>query len=420
MSFKTVSQIQLGQQTAKNSEIVTSSIIVFNSGGAGGVNDGPTIANVVVTDNNFANTFGNITASNCFVKIFGTGFVSNTTVLVNANTVSVSNATYTSTTELRVALPILANAQVVQFNVVNPGVPKFTKTGPPVPSAYSANYLVVAGGGGGGKMAGGGGGGGGLVSSSISLNPGTTYTITVGTGGNGYSAPGRGSGFNGANSSISTSPTNSLVVAIGGGGGGGFLATDGRVGGSGGGGGATSPAQKGEAINFPGPSAQGYPGGGGSNQTGGGGGGAGSSGTNGIPNGAAGPGGSGYTWPFTANTYAGGGGAGTTFPGTTNVVGSGGPGGGGPGTNSTCVVGTAGTTNTGGGGGGGGFTPGVGCGAAGGNGGSGIVILAIPTPNYPSVVAPEAAVTTPPAAPGMTVLSYTTPASANTTYTFTA
>jgi len=41
-------------------------------------------------------------------------------------------------------------------------------------------------------------------------------------------------------------------------------------------------------------------------------------------------------------------------------------------------------------------------------GGSGTVILAVPTPYYPGS-APGAAVTAPPAAPGKTVLTYTTP-----------
>jgi hypothetical protein len=44
----------------------------------------------------------------------------------------------------------------------------------------------------------------------------------------------------------------------------------------------------------------------------------------------------------------------------------------------------------------------------GGNGGSGVVKFAIPTPNYPGS-APGAAVSTPPSAPGMTVITYTAP-----------
>ena len=44
----------------------------------------------------------------------------------------------------------------------------------------------------------------------------------------------------------------------------------------------------------------------------------------------------------------------------------------------------------------------------GGTGGSGVVILAMPTPGYPGT-ATGAIVTTPPAAPGFTVLTYNTP-----------
>jgi hypothetical protein len=43
------------------------------------------------------------------------------------------------------------------------------------------------------------------------------------------------------------------------------------------------------------------------------------------------------------------------------------------------------------------------------SGGSGTVIIAVPTPVYPTISAPGAAVSTPPAAPGLTVLTYTTP-----------
>jgi hypothetical protein len=40
-------------------------------------------------------------------------------------------------------------------------------------------------------------------------------------------------------------------------------------------------------------------------------------------------------------------------------------------------------------------------------GGGGVVIIAVPNAQYPTVSAPGAAVSTPPAAPGMTVLTYT-------------
>ena len=46
-------------------------------------------------------------------------------------------------------------------------------------------------------------------------------------------------------------------------------------------------------------------------------------------------------------------------------------------------------------------------GSCGGYGGIGVVILAVPTPQYPGAYAPIA--TTPPSAPGQTVLRWTTP-----------
>jgi hypothetical protein len=49
------------------------------------------------------------------------------------------------------------------------------------------------------------------------------------------------------------------------------------------------------------------------------------------------------------------------------------------------------------------------------------VIFAIPTSVYPSTIATGAVVTTPPAAPGYTVLTYNTPSPGTpATYTFTA
>jgi hypothetical protein len=63
----------------------------------------------------------------------------------------------------------------------------------------------------------------------------------------------------------------------------------------------------------------------------------------------------------------------------------------------TFVQGTGGTPGTGGGGG---------ANSANLSGGPGVVILAIPTPRYPGS-APGATITTPPAAPGYTVLTYT-------------
>ena len=90
----------------------------------------------------------------------------------------------------------------------------------------------------------------------------------------------------------------------------------------------------------------------------------------------------------------------------------GGPGGGGagsvtPGVNPSSY-GIPGTPGTGGGGGGGAnnSVPGTGANGYRGCGGPGVVIIAVPTPNYPGS-APGAAVSNPGSAPGMTVLTFT-------------
>ena len=293
----------------------------------------------------------------------------------------------------------------------------FTVTTPPA-SPYTVNYLVVAGGGGGGKSAasgtakggGGGGGGGGFTTGSYPQNPGTVLSITVGGGGSAGSA---GAGGNGTQSTLTGATT-----ATGGGGGSGFTptgvnASGGSPGGSGGGGanngnctpyggytpqgggsgsqgyaGGSSGASPG-APPFPN---QGYGGGGG------GGGGAGSSGNNGTigPDtpfnaawtGVGGPGGTGSTWTYTGATlYAGGGGGGggiylTPAPSGPSSYGGGGAGGSSPG--GTSQSGAAGT--------------------------AGVVILAVPTPQY-SGTKTGGVTSNPPAAPGQTVITWTSPGS---------
>ena len=120
-------------------------------------------------------------------------------------------------------------------------------------------------------------------------------------------------------------------------------------------------------------------------------------------------GGSGATWTYTGPTvyYAGGGGSGSapwlSMPG----AGTGGLGGGGAGS-TTSAPGTPGTAGTGGGGGSSASVQPSGSGGNGGAGGSGVVIIAVPNAKYPGS-APGAIVSTPPSAPGMTVLTYTTP-----------
>ena len=328
-----------------------------------------------------------------------------------------------------------------------------------IPAPYSINYLLVAGGGGGGSGptnyygGAGGGGAGGVLTGSTTVVVGTSYPITVGGGG--------GSATIGNNSSF-----NVLTYAVGGGAGGSNGGTNpvfpsyyagagftGGAGGSGGGGGgagintnnlfyAPAPAIYGPASVGGGGggsgNAQGSPGGAaglsgyyktlvssandwqGTGLGGGGGGGGynGSGGSGGAgswpttPNpasptgqpspggvsGAGGNGGGGYTYPINGLVYAGGGGGSSgsppSVPGLTGAAnGTGGSGIGGNG------GGGAGATNRGSGGGG--KTLG-----SGGLGGSGVVVLAVPTPNYPGS-APGAVVSTPPAAPGMTVLTYT-------------
>lgn len=281
-----------------------------------------------------------------------------------------------------------------------------------VPAVYSINYLIVAGGGAGGSspslgFSGGGGGAGGLLAGSACFAIGGAITINVGAGATGgVPAP-----VQGANSTIQSS-TVPLITAIGGGLGVGQaqFQSPGYPGGSGGGSYWTN-------IPGTGTPGQGFPGGPATplspRSTGGGG--AGGAGSTATPT-SSGPGGPGAVWPFTGATYAGGGGGGGGCAGT---AGSGGPGGGGNGASTGLPgIGNSGTPGTGGGGGGANYgQPGL---RIGGSGGPGVVILAVPTPNYPGV-APGAAVSNPPAAPGRTVLTYTTPNPTTPgTFTFTA
>ena len=295
---------------------------------------------------------------------------------------------------------------------------------------YPVNYLVVAGGGGGGSAnGGGGGGGGGVLNGLFSTRPGSVYTITVGGGGG--PATRTNAGLSGSSSNV-TSPNpgfTTITTTGGGGGGGGDTAApgnDGKTGGSGGGGGSVGPASGVLGAGTPG---QGFPGGNGlwgnvpaDFRVGGGGGGASQAGTNAVATPGtlgtgAGRGGNGYTWPFTGATYGGGGGGGNFFGATGAAGGTGGGGAGGGFTNPVTQIGTAGTPGLGGGGGGGGGGSSAGTSA----GGSGTVIIAVPNAAYPTVSAPGAAVSTPPAAPGMTVLRYTAASPATpSTFTFTS
>lgn len=362
-----------------------------------------TISNVVVTDSNFNNTFGAIATTNSYIKIFGTGFVSNTTVLVNANSVPVTGVTFASSEELRVALPTIANNQTVQFNVTNAGAPKFTA----VYTQVTVDYLIVAGGGSGASsppVGSGGGGAGGLLTGTQTLITGTTYPVVVGSGG--FSAASMAGSEKSGNNSTALG-----LTAIGGGSGGRGCACSQQTGGSGGGGGSYTGAGKVGALATGSPGVgiagtQGFPGGTGAPVAGpglpspaaaraGGGGGAGGAGTQTS-------GGAGYLWPFTGDIYAAGGGGsyggGTGSPGGSSCVGGNGAF---PSANGQGRV----FTGSGGGGSSGG--------ARNTSGGPGVVIIAAPTAFYPKISVPaglissgNVVVTTPAAAPGSTVITF--------------
>ena len=232
-----------------------------------------------------------------------------------------------------------------------------------LPTAVSANVLVVAGGGGGGGSYGDGGGAGGLVYSNLSFGVGS-YPATVGAGGAGTNA--NTAGASGANSVL-----GSLTALGGGGGGAGYNGNvAGQAGGSGGGGGGGAAPFTGGAATQPASASGGY-GNAGATGTGtiyGGGGGAGAaatsySGGNGLQ----------YAISGVSNYYAGGGG-GINGGGTGGLGGGGNPSSGG-------TNGASGGANSGGGGGGG-------FGTTGGGGGSGIVIV-----RYPYVANPPLTLT---------------------------
>jgi hypothetical protein len=272
----------------------------------------------------------------------------------------------------------------------------------PTPPTKELYYLVVGGGGGGGQAGGtiggaGGGGGGGVVRGLITgITPDTPFGISVGTGGPGGTvSPQRGS--NGVPSTLSSPILVSTITAVGGGGGGrgtGPLCMSGNSGGSGGGspaGAAGSSTQSSQNLGNP-TVLQQYGNVGGTNTPGSssngvGGGGALSAGSLGGGPGIGGGGGLGYTYPFNGVTYGAGGSA--------NPV-----------VWSSPAAGTPGSPGTGGGGM---SASGFPTSGPAGNGAQGTIILAMPTPNYPGS-APGATVTTPPAAPGMTLVLYLSPA----------
>ena len=356
-------------------------------------------------------------------------------ITINSSTGLVSG-TATSTQSLsNVVFSVKDSLNTVASTTVTVG---FTVT----PPTYSINYLVVGGGGGGGSGAtysgGGGGGAGQFLCGSATLTSGVTYTITAATNAAGATFC-QTLGANGTSSSLSGAPIGT-ITAIGGGGGASFNTFTASPGASGGGGsGGWFKNCNGHPLgpNAAGTGSPGNPGGiGGPGNpaytptnpsleqgTGGGGGGGGSGGI-GAPGGQAiqvgppttgsstggtgGAGGSGKTWTYTGPTvfYAAGGGGGGGNPGGASPYGTGGAGGSGTGGCGGGISGGA-TGGYGSGGGGGGSYRAAVPSSNGGYGGIGVVILAVPTPQYPGAYAPIA--TTPPSAPGQTVLRWTTP-----------
>jgi alpha-tubulin suppressor-like RCC1 family protein len=116
MSISTVSQSQLGQDTAKNSQVVTTVIKNFNSGTLG---SGPSITSVVVTDSSYNNLDDTaVTTSNGYIKIIGTGFTSTANVYIGSSAVPAANVTFVSSTEIRARVPVLSvgNYSLSLFN----------------------------------------------------------------------------------------------------------------------------------------------------------------------------------------------------------------------------------------------------------------------------------------------------------------
>jgi hypothetical protein len=400
----TTANVTFSVRDVNNVTAATTSTVAFTVNAALTATAGATASvsaqqNVAITSfNPFSSVTGGFTPYTYFVSAgtLPTGItIDSSTGLVSGTptaTYSTANVTFSVRDVNNVTA---ATTRIVSFAVAG--------------ASYSINYLIVAGGGAGGSafnlgFAGGGGGAGGLLAGSACFASGGAITINVGAGAvGGAPAP-----VQGANSTIQ-SPTVPLITAIGGGLGVGQnqFCPAGYPGGSGGGSYWTNTAGSGT----PG---QGFPGGPGSplSPRASGGGGAGGAGTRAMPT-VSGSGGPGVIWPFTGARYAGGGGGG----GGATGPGPGGLGGGGNGA-APGGVGSPGTAGTGGGGGGAAYNQPVT--RNGGSGGPGVVILAVPTPNYPGV-APGAAVSNPPAAPGRTVLTYTTPNPTTPgTFTFTA
>jgi subtilisin family serine protease len=346
----------------------------------------PSDAYTQLTGDNFTKVFNNETcdAANPAYSC-GTGILSLALAEIASGACAPSGSTYKSG---------ITTYRVVQFTTSG-DCAWTTPTG-----INTLDALVVGGGGGAGGAIGGGGGGGRVVSTPISVSPGTSIAVTVGSGGVGGEWGGR-QATNGGQSKFGSQ------TAPGGGAGGTSDTTwSGSSGGSGGGGSCQEiqdPRARGDASSaspVPGSGNSGGqgPSGSGSACTAGGGGGAGAAGQDANTNGSesGGNGGNGIADGITGASvfYGGGGGGGvngsppvgSTVPLSSGAPGAGGAGGGGNAAakgrftqpngqgsptdqNGIGLNGNPGGVNTGGGGGGASNW------ALGGNGGSGIVIV---------------------------------------------
>lgn len=129
MAITTASQSQLGQDTAKNSQIVTTSVRLVNSGAS----TGPSISSIIVTDSGY-NTLDDTAAatSNSYIRILGTGFTSTANVFLNGTMVPKANITFVSSSELRAVLPVsnTGNYAVGVFNSNSAG------------ALYSSSFVI--------------------------------------------------------------------------------------------------------------------------------------------------------------------------------------------------------------------------------------------------------------------------------------
>jgi len=103
MAITTASQSQIGQETAKNSQIVTTSVRLVNSGAS----TGPSISSIVVTDSGY-NTLDDTAAaiSNSYIRILGSNFTSTANVFLNGTMIPTANVTFVNSSELRAQLPV--------------------------------------------------------------------------------------------------------------------------------------------------------------------------------------------------------------------------------------------------------------------------------------------------------------------------